>query len=154
MIDRLDQQTDNTLVAQLKQLTDDVRELKTGVQYTEAKMYEYSSGSSYDITGSLASGGPRNILALVVITATSVDGGSFISTFTPEVWIPDMSTPYHDTLASPYAIDYNQIVTDDVTKTQFWYRISANASVSASTFFLKAHIYATSPVTVTYARII
>lgn len=155
MTRRINQQTENTFVTQINELDDGIRELKTGVQFAEARMYEYSSGSTYDITGSLASSsGANQILATVLITATSVDSASFLSAFTPELWIPNMSTPYHDTLASNYLIAYNKIITDDVTKTQYWYTIAARQAVSASTFYLKAHIYATVPVTVTYARIV
>jgi hypothetical protein len=143
------------LLTQIGELDDAIRELKTGVQFTEARMYEYSSGSVYDTSGALAaSSGGNQTLATILITATSVDGGSFLSSFTPELWIPNMSTAYRDTLASNYQVIYNKIINDDVTKTQYWYTIGARKAVSASTFFLKAHIYATVPVTVTYTRIV
>lgn len=155
MTSRINQQTENTFITQINELDDGIRELKTGVQFAEARMYEYSSGNAYDITGSLASSsGANQILATILVTANSVDGASFLSAFTPELWIPDMSTSYHDTLASNYLIAYNKIITDDVTKTQYWYTIAARKAVSTSTFYLKAHIYATVPVTVTYARIV
>jgi hypothetical protein len=118
-------------------------------------MYEYSSVSSYDITGALgASSGGNQTLATILVTATSADASSFLSAFTPELWIPNMSTPYHDTMTSNYQILYNKIVTDDITKMQYWYSIGARNAVSASAFYLKAHIYSTAPVTVTYARIV
>lgn len=150
---RVGQQPENNLVQQVKDLDTAIRELKTSPQFTEAKLYEYSSGNSYDLTGSLpSSSGGGQVLAVLVVTATSVDSSGFISTFTPELWIPNLSTPYHDTLTSDYEISYNQIITDDITKTQYWFTILASNAVSASTFYFKAHIYSTAPVTVTYAR--
>ncbi|MGO4470328.1 hypothetical protein AB4Y95_00115 [Arthrobacter sp. M-10] len=155
MTSRINQQTENTFITQISELDDGIRELKTGVQFTEAKLYEYSSGNAYDLSGSLgSSAGSNQVLALLLVTATSVDAASFLSAFTPELWIPNTSTPYHDTLVTDYQISYNKIITDDITKTQYWYQISARNAVSASTFYLKAHIYATVPVTVAYARLI
>lgn len=155
VVTRIDQQPANALVTTIKQVDDAVRELKTGVQYAEAKLYEYSSSNAYDLTGGLSSSaGANQLLALLVVTATSADAAAFISTFTPELWIPNTSTPYHDTLITDYEINYRQIITDDVTKTQYWFSISARNAVGSSTFYLKAHIYATVPVTVTYARVI
>jgi hypothetical protein len=152
---RINQQPENKIVEDITSLDVAVREMKTGVQFTEARMYEYSSGNSYDITGALAaSSGSNQVLATIIVTATSVDGSSFLSAFTPELWIPNTSTPYRDSLASNYQILYNKLVTDDITKMQYWYTIGARNAVSASTFYLKAHIYSTAPVTVTYARII
>lgn len=155
MDQRLNQLTENKIVTDITNLDVAFREMKTGVQFTEARMYEYSSASSYDITGALAaSAGGNQTLATILITATSTDGTSFLSTFTPELWIPNMSTPYHDTMITNYQILYNKIVDDDITKTQFFYTIGAHNAVSASTFYLKAHIYSTAPVTVTYTRIV
>ncbi|MDQ0825430.1 hypothetical protein QFZ60_001603 [Arthrobacter sp. B2I5] len=151
---RLNQQQENQIIQRVKNIDDGLRELKTGVQYAEAKMYEYSSGNSYDFSGSLpASTTPQQVVALLIVTATSVDNAAFISTFVPELWMPNMSTPYKDILTSAYYIQYNKIITDDVSKTQYYLSIVARASgTAASTFYLKARIYATVPVTVTYAR--
>ncbi|WP_427007204.1 hypothetical protein [Pseudarthrobacter sp. H2] len=155
MTSRINQEPQNKIVEDITSLDVALRELKTGIQYTEARMYEYSSANSYDITGALASSsGGNQVLATILITATSADASSFLSAFMPELWIPNTSTPYHDTLASNYQIIYNKIITDDTTKMQYWYTIGARNAVSASTFYLKAHIYSTAPVTVTYVRIV
>jgi hypothetical protein len=152
---RVANQQENSLIQQVKDLDTAIRELKTSPQFTEAKLYEYSSASSYDLTGSLpSSSGGGQLIAELIVTATSVDGSSFISTFTPELWIPNLSTPYHSTLVNDYLINYSQIITDDVTKTQYWFTIEADNAVSASTFYFKAHVYSTAPVTVTYARVV
>ncbi len=151
---RINQLPENNLVATVNELDDELRELRVGRQFTEAKLYEYSSTNAYDITGTLgAASGGNQTLATVVVTATSVDNAAFLSTFTPELWIPNMSTPYIDTLANNYQVTYNQIITDDPTKTQYWLSISARRNVSASTFYFKAHVYSTVPMTVTFARV-
>jgi len=154
MINRLDQQTENGLVTSISEIERSLNELKTGVQYVEARMYEYSSANSYDMTGSLASTSVANqVVGQLIVTATSVDGKPFISTFFPELWIPNMSTPYVDKITNTYLVKFSQIVTDDPTKTQYFINIGArNSGTAASTFYMKAHIYATAPVTVTYAR--
>lgn len=155
MTSRINQQAENKIFEDITNLEVSLRELKTGVQFTEARMYEYSSADPYDITGSLASSaGGNQALATIIVTATSTDGASFLSAFTPELWIPNMSTPYRDALNGNYQVIYNKIVTDDTTKMQYWFTIGARQAVSASTFYLKAHIYSTAPVTVTYARIV
>lgn len=151
---RLNQQPENELVSRINQLDTITRELKTGVQYAEASMYQFMSGSAYDISGALATSSIANqVVALVIITATSVDNASFLSTFAPELYIPDMNTPYNDKLTNAYGVTYNKIVTDDVTKTQFWFSIVARTiGTPASNFYLKAHIFASAPVTVSFAR--
>lgn len=150
---RLENLPDRQFVERVKQLERTVEELKSGVQYVEAKMYEYSSGSSYDLTGSLAaSAGGGAILARIIVTATSTDAAAFLSSFVPQLWIPDLVTPYEDKLTNNYGTTFNKIVTSDVTNTEFWINIYARNAVGASTFYFKARIYASAPVTVVFAR--
>ncbi|SIS11271.1 hypothetical protein [Williamsia sterculiae] len=144
---------ENQLVETVNTMADNLRELRTSTQFVEAKLYEYSSAGTYDMTGTLSSSsGSNQTLALLIVTATSVDNGTFLSTFTPELWIPNLSTPYIDKLNTDYLVTFNQIITDDPTKTQYWLSISARKAVSSQSFYFKAHIYSTVPMTVTFER--
>jgi hypothetical protein len=155
MTTRINQQPENKILEDTRNIGVTLRELKTGRQYTEARMYEYSSAIAYDLTGALAaSAGGNQPLATLIVTATSTDSGSFLSAFTPEVWIPNMSTPYRDNFSGNYQILYNKLITDDPMVMQYWFTIGARNAVSASTFYFKARIYSTAPVSVTYARIV
>ena len=150
---RLDQQPDETLLDTVRGIESDLRVLKTGAQYAEAKMFEYSSADAYDLSGSLpARSGGLALVASFTVTATSVDGVSFISGFVPQLWIPDTGPLYYDALTGPYFISYNQAVSADPSVIVYWYSIFANTTVAASSFRFKARIYATAPITVTFAR--
>jgi hypothetical protein len=157
MTSRINQQTENTLVTAITELEATVNELKAGVQYTEAKMYEYSSGNSYDMTGTFPTSSIGNqVAAQLLVTATSVDSKSFLSTFFPLIWIPNMAGPYyHDTTTSTFGFVYDKIVTDNSSVTQYWVNIVARPTgTPGSTFYFKAYIYASAPVTVTFQRLI
>jgi hypothetical protein len=154
MATRLPQQSSEQLIQRIKAVTDELRQLKASSQSVEAKMYVNDSGNSYDITGTLSAttGGTisvRSEIVRLIITATSVDGAPFLANMTPQLWIPNMATPYQPTITTPYTVDNNTIITDDTGKVQFWYQISATQNTSASTYYFKYLIYSSAPVTVT-----
>ncbi len=153
MIDsRVNKQPVTNLIKDVSDLDDAIRELKTAPQFTEAKLYDYSSTNAYDITGSLTVVGGTSTTATVVVTVTSVDSSSFIATVTPQLWMNTLTSQYHDNIISDFQVVSNQIITDDPTKMQFWITISTRRSTSGLVFYFKANVYSTAPVTLSYAR--
>jgi hypothetical protein len=150
---RIDETAPNTLITRIKGFLEVVQQLKVGVQYIEAKMYEAKSASAYDLTGSMGSAGSNIALAAISVVATSTDGITPIQGLcAPQIWIPNPTTVFEDTGLSDYRVTVGQRPSSDGLSIEFWYLIATRNSVAAAAFFFKYNVYTTAQVSVSISR--
>lgn len=152
---RLDQTPDEQLIRRIKDLDTIIRELKVGRQYLEASMYQTASSSAYDISGTLAAApGANYLLAAFSVVLSANDGVTrFQSQVVPQLFTPDTSTLYEDTLSGPYLIQSGIVPKFGGPSVEHYFVVSSRKATSAQSFYFKYTAFSTTPVIVSAARV-
>jgi hypothetical protein len=153
---RLDRLADNGLVARISEIADAVRELKTGNQYVEAKMFTTQSSGAFDVSGTLgAAPGTGYALALFSIVVQPLDGKTrFQSQMVPKLFAPNQTTQYEDTGRSRFDIRTGINPSLSSPNVEYYYSVNSRNATAAEQFYFKYVIYATTPVIVSIARVL
>lgn len=145
---------ENLYVETLARIERDIRELKAGNQFVDARMFPWESGAAYDYTETMAAGAASTVASVIAVTVSSTDGSQMLATMVPELFVGTTSNKYIDTLAGVWDTATYPNPTADSSSIQFLFRVVRRQAVGAPvTMYLKVRAYGTAPISVGIAKI-
>lgn len=158
---RLQKQNHAIIPETMAAIEADLNELKTGVQYVDASLYNATTGNSVDLYGwadgtnssALTTTGSTLFLEIVV-TVTSQNGKPLLSTLTPVLWLDTQSQQYIDTLTNYCLVSWGEQVSSDPTVVRYWLNVSTRGAQTVTSWWFKAYCYTSAPATISFTRAI